>query len=133
MRASSLQSNNLEAVNREIGSVYDDIIAVKAMLDEIAYVASADIEGLIAALEEAKDFTGITVVTGSEPSWDPVGKVLTVPVGPRGLAGPAGVNGLNGMVPILEFSIDGDGDLSYEVVGYEEGPAIGDRYVTEEW
>lgn len=53
--------------------------------------------------------------------------------GTNGLNGAGGYNGLNGMVPILQFSIDMDGDLSYETVGYEEGPTLGDRFPTQEW
>lgn len=168
MRASSLQATNTLAINREIDSKYDAVLAVRDKLTQIELVAGFDIEGLIAELEAAQDFTGITVVAGSVASWDPIGKVITVPtvkgdtgvqgpvgpigpdgrqgdVGPRGLTGMAGTNGtdgqdgangvdgLNGMVPVFEFSIDGDGDLAYEVVGYEEGPVLGDRFPVEEW
>lgn len=53
--------------------------------------------------------------------------------GLNGLNGASGNDGLNGMVPVLQFSIDLDGDLSYEVVGYEEGPALGERFHVQEW
>ena len=152
MRASSLQATNTLAINREIDSKYDAVLAVKEKLAEIELVAGFDIDGLIAELEAAQDFTGITVVAGSVASWDPVTKVITVPTvkgdtgdtgtqgiqgvqgiqgatGPRGLTGANGtnginglngangINGLNGMVPVLEFSIDLDGDLADEVIG----------------
>ena len=168
MRASSLQATNTLAINREIDSKYDTVLAVKEKLAEIELVAGFDIDGLIAELEAAQDFTGITVVAGSVASWDPVTKVITVPTvkgdtgdtgaqglkgdtgdqgiqGLRGLTGFAGLNGinglngangtngLNGMVPVLEFSIDLDGDLVYEVIGYEEGPTLGERFPVEEW
>ena len=168
MRASSLQATNTLAINREIDSKYDAVLAVKEKLAEIELVAGFDIDGLIAELEAAQDFTGITVVAGSVASWDPVTKVITVPTvkgdtgdtgtqgiqgvqgiqgatGPRGLTGANGTNGinglngangtngLNGMVPVLEFSIDLDGDLAYEVIGYEEGPTLGERFPVEEW
>ena len=168
MRASSLQATNTLAINREIDSKYDAVLAVKEKLAEIELVAGFDIDGLIAELEAAQDFTGITVVAGSVASWDPVTKVITVPTvkgdtgaqgiqgiqgvqgiqgatGPRGLTGANGtnginglngangINGLNGMVPVLEFSIDLDGDLAYEVIGYEEGPTLGERFPTQEW
>lgn len=167
-RASSLQATNTLAINREIDSKYDAVLAVKEKLTEIELVAGFDIDGLLAELEAAQDFTGITVVSGSVASWNPVTKVITVPTvkgdtgatglqgikgdtgdqgiqGPRGLVGSAGLNGinglnganglngLNGMVPVLEFSIDGDGDLAYEVIGYEEGPTLGERFPTQEW
>lgn len=168
MRASTLQNTNLLAVNREIGSKYDVVLAVKEKLPQIELVAGMDITGLIQELENAQDFTGITVVIGTVPSWDPINKILTVtvekgdkgdkgdqgiqgPVGPigpqglRGLTGPKGkdgwngkdgsngTNGLNGMVPIIEFSIDADANLMYEVVGYEEGPTMGERFPVQEW
>lgn len=168
MRASSLQATNTLAINREIDSKYDAVLAVKEKLAEIELVAGFDIAGLIAELEAAQDFTGITVVAGSVASWDPVTKVITVPTvkgdtgaqgiqgiqgvqgiqgatGPRGLTGANGtnginglngangINGLNGMVPVLEFSIDLDGDLAYEVIGYEEWPTLGERFPVEEW
>lgn len=167
MRASTL-GNNVLAINREIDSRYDTVIAVKNKLPEIELVAGMDITGLIQELENAQDFTGITVVIGTVPSWDPVTKVLTVtvekgdkgdqgvqgpigdrgpigPQGPRGLTGPKGndglngkdgingINGLNGMTPIIEFSMDADANLMYEVIGYEEGPTMGERFPVQEW
>lgn len=78
LRASSLQSTNTLAINREIGSQYDVILEVSKHLVEIDTLANEDISGLINSLNEAKDFTGITVVTGETPSWDAVNKVLTV-------------------------------------------------------
>ena len=168
MRASTLQNTNLLSVNREIGSKYDVVLAVKEKLPQIELVAGMDITGLIQELENAQDFTGITVVIGTVPSWDPINKILTVtvekgdkgdrgiqgpigpqgpqgPQGPRGLTGPkgeeglngkdgaSGFNGLNGMVPIIEFSIDADANLMYEVVGYEEGPTMGEQFPIQEW
>lgn len=167
MRASTL-GNNVLAINREIDSRYDAVIAVKNKLPEIELVSGMDITALIQELEDAKDFSGITVIVGDVVNWDPVTKVLTVPVekgdkgdvgpqgptgpigpigprGPRGLTGAAGrdgvdgmhgangINGLNGMVPVLEFSLDNDYNLVYEVVGYEEGPPSDDRYPVQEW
>ena len=168
MRASTLQNTNLLAVNREIGSKYDVVLAVKEKLPQIELVAGMDITGLIQELENAQDFTGITVVIGTVPSWDPINKILTVtvekgdkgdqglvgpqgpigPIGPqglRGLTGPKGkdglngkdgingTNGLNGMIPIIEFSMDADANLMYEVIGYEEGPTMGERFPVQEW
>ncbi len=164
MRASTL-GNNVLAINREIDSRYDAVIAVKNKLPEIELVSGMDITALIQELEDAKDFSGITVIVGDVASWDPVTKVLTVPVekgdkgdvgpqgpigntgpigpiGPRGLTGATGnngtngkdgINGLNGMAPIYRFSIDNDANLVYEVIGYEEGPTMGERFPVEEW
>lgn len=89
LRASSLQSTNTLAINREIGSQYDVILEVSKHLVGIDTLANEDINGLINSLNEAKDFTGITVVTGETPSWDATNKILTVPVE----KGDAGENG----------------------------------------
>lgn len=167
MRASTL-GNNVLAINREIDSRYDAVIAVRDKLPEIELVAGMDIDDLISELENAQDFTGITVVVGDVANWDPINKVLTVPVekgdkgdqgvqgpigdrgpigpqGPRGLTGSKGndgvngvngingINGANGMAPVLEFRLDDEYNLVYEVVGYEEGPSMGDRYPVQEW
>lgn len=167
MRASTL-GNNVLAINREIDSRYDAVIAVKDKLPEIELIAGMDITGLIQELENAQDFTGITVVVGDVANWDPINKILTVtvekgdkgdqgvqgpigdrgpigPQGPRGLTGPKGndgtngvngingINGANGMAPVLEFRLDDEYNLVYEVVGYEEGPSMGDRYPVQEW
>lgn len=168
LRASSLQALNTLSVNREIDSKYDAVLAVKDKLTEVELVAAIDVVNLLAELNAAQDFTGITVVAGNHTSWDPINKVITVqsikgdagaqgiqgiqgiqgPIGPigytgmtgaagrdgaNGLNGANGVNGLNGMVPILEFSLDAEGDLAYEVIGYEEGPATAERFPIEEW
>lgn len=167
MRSSSLANNPL-AITREINSKYDAVLEVRDNLGLIEQVAGTDFEAIIAEIEDAKDFTGITVVTGPVTNWNSVNKILTVatvkgdkgdtgaqglqgirglqgiqgPIGLKGsdgtnglngLNGAAGTNGLNGMVPILEFSIDIDGDLNYEVVGYEAGPTVGGDTEVEEW
>ena len=100
MRASTL-GNNVLAINREINSRYDAVMAVKDKLPEIELVAGMDITGLIQELVSAQDFSGISVVVGSTASWNPVTKVLTVPVekgdkgnqGDQGIQGPAGPQG----------------------------------------
>lgn len=89
LRASSLQSTNTLAINREVGSQYDVILEVSKHLAEIDTLANEDISGLINSLNDAKDFTGIMVVTGETPSWDATNKVLTVPV-EKGDAGESG-------------------------------------------
>ena len=164
MRASTL-GNNVLAINREIDSRYDAVIAVKNKLPEIELVSGMDITALIQELADAQDFSGITVIVVDVANWNPVTKVLTVPVekgdkgdvgpqgpigntgpigpiGPRGLTGATGnngtngkdgINGLNGMAPIYRFSIDNDANLVYEVIGYEEGPTMGERFPVEEW
>ena len=169
MRSSTLQNNTATALIREIDSRYDVILEVSKHLLAIEAISSTDFNAIINALNDAKDFTGITVVAGEVAGWDPIGKVITVPtlqgaIGPQGAVGPQGpigltgpqgprgltgatgergadgtngtngYNGLNGLVPVLEFTIDGSGNLLYEVVGYEEGPTSTDeRFKVEEW
>ena len=102
MRASTLQNTNLLAVNREIGSKYDVVLAVKEKLPQIELVTGMDIAGLIQELENAQDFTGIRVVDGPVVNWDPITKVLSIPkgergeIGPRGDQGPIGLTGTQG-------------------------------------
>ena len=97
MRASTL-GNNVLAINREIDSRYDAVIAVKNKLPEIELVSGMDITALIQELEDAKDFSGITVIVGDVASWNPVTKVLTVPVekGDKGDTGAKGDKGDKG-------------------------------------
>ena len=163
MRASTL-GNNVLAINREIDSRYDAVIAVRDHLPEIELVAGMDFDALIAQMLEAQDFTGITVVEGPDVSWDPVNKVLVVPRGKDGIdgrdgvdgrdgidgkdgkrgvkgdkgdtgstgkAGINGINGTNGMVPVIEFQVDDEFNMTYEVVGYEYGP--GAATTVQEW
>ena len=163
MRASTL-GNNVLAINREIDSRYDAVIAVRDHLPEVELVAGMDFDALIAQMLEAQDFTGITVVEGSNVSWDSINKVLVVPKGKDGIDGINGVdgrdgidgkdgkrgvkgdkgdtgsagkdgingvNGLNGMVPVIEFQVDDEFNMTYEVVGYEDGP--GSANTVQEW
>jgi hypothetical protein len=145
-RSSTLNNFTASGVIQEIGSKYDNIVEAAEAFKKYEEWLELDVDALIASLEEAKDFTGITVVAGSEVNWDPVGKVLTVPTvqgeqgiqgvqgvqgpqgtqgvqgepGPQGIPGPAGYNGRDGHTPIIEFSYnETTGDLEYEVVGYE--------------
>ena len=163
MRASTL-GNNVLAINREIDSRYDAVIAVRDHLPEVELVAGMDFDTLIAQMLEAQDFTGITVVEGPNVSWDSFNKVLVVPRGKDGIDGRDGVdgrdgidgkdgkrgvkgdkgdtgsagkdgtigtNGLNGKVPVIEFQVDDEFNMTYEVVGYEDGP--GSATIVQEW
>ena len=97
MRATSLAANNILAINREIDSKYDAVLAVRDKLPEIELVAGINFEEILAELEAAQDFTGITVVQGVTVDWDPVGKILTVPKGDQGIQGIQGVQGVQGI------------------------------------
>lgn len=97
-RGSTLQSDTAVAQIREIDSRYDVIKLVSEHLDEIALINAIDVEQLLTELQEAQDFTGITVVQGTEVSWDGVNKVLTVPKGDKGDKGDDGLQGPQGSV-----------------------------------
>ena len=97
-RTPSLDNRADVGIAREIGSKYDVILAVKNKLAEIELVAGFDIDALIAELEAAQDFTGITVVQGPEVTWDPIGKILTIPKGDTGAQGEQGIAGPTGAV-----------------------------------
>lgn len=124
MRSTTLLNVGASAIEREIGSKYDVVKAVSEYLIEIEQLATEDIGALIASLNEAKDFTGITVIGGTTAGWDAVNKVLTVPTvkgdkgdtgiqGPIGLTGPqgpqgvAGIDGLNLTVEQIVYNNDG--------------------------
>jgi len=100
-RSTSLSNVAGSAITREIDSKYDVIKAVSEKLVEIEELNSSNIDDLISSLNEAKDFTGITVVSGAVASWDESTKVLTVPTvkgdtGETGERGPQGLQGIQG-------------------------------------
>ena len=119
-RRSSSLNNVSVAVSREIGSKYDNVKLVADNIAAVMAVSQEDLPALIAALEEATDFTGITVVSGTSAGWNSTTKVLTVPTvkgdkgdsgvdgsvgatgdkgaqGLRGATGPQGVQGIQGI------------------------------------
>lgn len=101
MRSSSLANNPL-AITRELDGRYDVVLQVRDNLDLIEQVAGIDFAAILAELESAQDFTGITVVQGETVAWDAVNKILTVPKGDKGdkgdtgLTGPQGTQGIRG-------------------------------------
>lgn len=125
-RATSLSNISDLAIAREIDSKYDAVKAVSLKLQEIELITEMDIDGLIAQLNEALDFTSVIVVAGAEASWNPTTKVLTVPTlqgiqgiqgetGLNGVDGTDGTNGTNGLTSEIEFSVDVHGNLQYEI------------------
>lgn len=129
MRASSLSYNTI-AVNREIDSAYDAVLEVRDNLTNIATVAGLNIDTILADLQDAKDFTGITVVVGEVASWDSSTKTITVPVvkGDTGDKGENGVDGVQGPVgetgPRGIQGIQGSkGDTGSVGIQGPEGPA----------
>ena len=95
MRSSSLANNPL-AVTREMDGRYDVVLQVRDNLGLIEQVAGVDFAAILAELESAQDFTGITVVQGETVAWDAVNKILTVPKGDKGDKGDTGLTGLTG-------------------------------------
>ena len=95
MRSSSLANNPL-AITRELDGRYDVVLQVRDNLDLIEQVAGIDFAIILAELESAQDFTGITVVQGEAVAWDPVNKILTVPKGDKGDKGDTGLTGSQG-------------------------------------
>lgn len=95
MRASSLANNPL-AATRELDGRYDVVLEVRDNLDLITQVSGIDFAAILAELESAQDFTGITVVQGETVAWDAVNKILTVPKGDKGDKGDTGLTGLTG-------------------------------------
>ena len=102
MRSSSLANNPL-AITRELDGRYDVVLQVRDNLDLIEQVAGIDFATILAELESAQDFTGITVLQGETVAWDAVNKILTVPKGDKGdkgdtgLTGPQGTQGIQGI------------------------------------
>lgn len=103
-RSSSLNNSTTTAITRLIGSKYDLVKIVADNITSIESVASQDVQALTTALNDAKDFTGITVVPvslGTPSSWDATTKTLYVETvqgkdGEQGLQGPAGIKGDTG-------------------------------------
>jgi len=118
MRSTLLNNYGTFAIDQTIDSRYEVIEEVSKYLDQIQYINDEGIAELTATLNEALDFTGITVVTGTVPDWNAETKVLTVPVekGDKGDPGLDGVDGTNGLTPQVEFSYNSTtGNLEYEV------------------
>ena len=97
-RASSLLGID-SAIERELDSKYAVVKEVADNIASIEAVAAGDLAALKTALNEAKDFTGITVVSGTTATWNAQNKVLTIPTvkGDTGLTGPIGLTGLTGL------------------------------------
>ena len=118
-RASTLMNASGLAVERVIDSKWDVVKAVGEKLGVIELVSQEDWDSILAQLQEAQDFTGISVIAGDYAGYDPVSKVITVPTikgdtgdtglqgvqgipgsrgpeGPRGLKGDKGESGTNG-------------------------------------
>ena len=132
MRVSSLTNLGV-AIERDIPSGYDDIQDVAAIADEVQVVADniADIVAVagdlpdIATVTAAGDLinnlsASATTITSELPATaQVVGTNITFEI-------PKGKDGTDGRVPDVVFSVDGAGNLQYEVTGYVEG-------TTQEW
>ena len=141
-------------VIKEVGEHLDAIALINgtdinALLQELQ--DAQNFEGLTVVAGEIAGWDSVTKVLtvptlqGIQGETGPQGEQGVQGIqgvqGPRGLTGAAGTNGkdgadgragtpgLDGLVPVLEFTLDNDGNLMYDVVGYEEGPV----QEVEEW
>ena len=94
-RTSTLKNQYSTAIDKIIGSKYETVQQVAQHLPEIEAVALMDLDALVAAIDEAKDFTGITVVASDTSYWDAATKTLHVAT-VRGLTGHRGYKGDTG-------------------------------------
>ena len=127
MRASSLTNLGV-GVDYNIASDYDKVLVVAGLAKEIEALApySSQIGEIVANLpdvltvQQAVDVlnnltVSVTTLPENAPATsDLVGTEIRLGI-PKGSKGPRGYNGL---APMLEFSIDGDGNLVYEVVDW---------------
>ena len=127
MRASSLTNLGV-GVDYNIASDYDKVLVVAGLAKEIEALApySSQIGEIVANLPDVLTvqqvvdvLNNLSVVVTTLPENVPatselVGTEIRLGI-PKGDRGPRGYNGL---APMLEFSIDGDGNLVYEVVDW---------------
>lgn len=127
MRASSL-TNLGAAVGSTISSEYDKVIELAQIAEEIETLApyAAQIAEIVANLpdvltvEQAVDIiNNLSVVVTQLPENTPatgelVGTEIRLGI-PQGNQGPRGYNGLT---PQIEFSMDANGNLVYDVVDW---------------
>lgn len=127
MRASSLTNLGV-GVDYNIASDYDKVLVVAGLAKEIEALApySSQIGEIVANLpdvltvQQAVDvLNNLSVVVTTLPENVPatselVGTEIRIGI-PKGDRGPRGYNGLS---PEIEFSVDGDGNLVYEVVDW---------------
>lgn len=127
MRASSLTNLGV-GVDYNIASDYDKVLVVAGLAKEIEALApySSQIGEIVANLpdvltvQQAVDvLNNLSVVVTTLPENVPatselVGTEIRLGI-PKGDRGPRGYDGL---APCIEFSVDGDGNLVYEVVDW---------------
>lgn len=143
MRASSLTNLGV-AIDYNIASDYDKVLALSEIASEIETLApyANEIATIVANLPDVltvQQAVGIinnltvsvtTLEPGSIATSELVGTELRLGI-PRGDIGPRGFNGL---APMVEFSVDVNGNLVYEVVDWLD-VNTGDTLnkPTEEW
>lgn len=127
MRANSLTNLGV-ALDYNVASDYDKVLVVAGLAEEIEALApyASQIGEIVANLpdvvtvQQAVDvLNNLTVNVTTLPENVPatselVGTEIRLGI-PRGHMGPRGYNGL---APMIEFSMDGDGNLVYEVVDW---------------
>ena len=127
MRANSLTNLGV-ALDYNVASDYDKVLVVAGLAEEIEALApyASQIGEIVANLpdvltvQQAVDVLNnltvsvTTLVPGAEATSELVGTEIRLGI-PAGDMGPRGYNGL---APMIEFSMDGDGNLVYEVVDW---------------
>lgn len=127
MRASSLTNLGV-GVDYNIASDYDKVLVVAGLAKEIEALAPyssqigeivANLPGVLTVQQAVDVLNNLSVVVTTLPENVPatselVGTEIRLGI-PKGDRGPRGYNGLS---PEIEFSVDGDGNLVYEVVDW---------------
>lgn len=127
MRANSLTNLGV-SVEYNINSEYDKVLLVAAIADEIRELSphADEIATLVANLPEVETvhqaveiINNLSVVVTELPETEQataelVGTEIRLGI-PRGAQGPRGYNGLT---PQIEFSMDANGNLVYDVVDW---------------
>ena len=127
MRANSLTNLGI-ALDYNVASDYDKVLILSKIASEIEVLAphANEIATLVANLpdvltvQEASELVNnltvrvTTLPAGSTATSELVGTEIRLGI-PQGRQGPKGYDGL---APNIEFSIDGYGNLVYEVVGW---------------
>ena len=127
MRANSLTNLGV-ALDYNVASDYDKVLVLSGIASEIEELAphANEIATLVANLpdvltvQEASDLVKnltvkvTTLPAGSTATSELVGTEIRLGI-PQGMRGPRGYDGL---APNIKFSIDGDGNLVYEVIDW---------------
>lgn len=155
-RSTSLNNITGTAITREIDSKYDNVKIVADSITQVENVSDSITAGDLIGANAIAGMTAAQGAEGTQPSWNSLTGVLTIPKGDTGSTGVSvtgvtrtigtglpgatdtftvtfsnattstyqvtngsnGTNGTNGMSPDVAFSVDINGNLQYEVIGW---------------